>query len=364
MNPVGLFRAAIRQSTEGPDVTWVGPNPFQNGLCLGFDNGTIIFSATAAKHTTGHQQISPSKEAINGVAAIGSTSLAVSTRADVTFIEIISPQVAPRAVFDGGTHGVVATKSGYFVAPRGAKGLLIVKPDREPEQKMRVTTGMDRQLYFYRMIALHDASGKETLVFANRKNGVGLCEFKGNVDNRNVHTLSFNGLDVVDVCGVAVGSLSAVAISPKAEVLWIKDTSKHDDPITTKMSGIEGHVYRVLATARSLFVLSSKALYVWTDLVEHVLFNKKHSSFLQPLVIPMEAVDMSLIDNEYLFLVLAVNGIASLKISDLEKQPFDQSGLDAESRLSIEMSQKTKMEDFVPRWERHDIQQGMMATAN
>jgi hypothetical protein len=187
-------------------------------------------------------KITASKEAINGVAAIGSASIAISTRSEVTFIEVITPQDAPRAVFGGGAHGVVATKSGYFIAPRGIHGLLVVKPDRSPEQKMRVTTGTDRQLYFYRMVALHDSSGRETLVFANRRHGVGLSDFNGAQDKRGVHTLFFDGLDVVDVCGVAEGSLSAIAISPKAEVLWIRDSSTHDNPITTKMVGIEGKV--------------------------------------------------------------------------------------------------------------------------
>jgi hypothetical protein len=126
------------------------------------------------------------------------------------------------------------------------------------------------------------------------------------------------------------------------------------------MSGVEGQVYRVLATSRTLFVLSSKALYVWKGLVDQVLFNKSENLRSQPLVIPMEAVDMSLFDNEHLFLVLAENGIASLAIKELERQPFNHDTTDYESRLSIEMSQKTNVEDFVPSWERHDIQHGML----
>lgn len=228
---------------------------------------------------------------------------------------------------------------------------------------MRVTTRMERPLYFYRLAALHNASGKETLVFANRKDGVGQSDFNGKENRRNVHTLSFDGLDVVDVCGVA-DTLSAVAISPKAEVLWIRDSSTHDDPVTTKMSGIEGQVYRVLATHRTLFVLSSKALYVWKDLVEQVLFDKSKNLRSQPLVIPMEAVDMSLFDNEHLFFVLAENGIASLAISELERRPINYDPTDNEGRLSIEMSKKANLEDFVTKWQRHDIEQGVMAVAN
>jgi hypothetical protein len=261
-------------------------------------------------------------------------------------------------VFDGGAHGVVATKSGFFIAPRGVHGLLIVKPDRGPQQKMRVTTGMDRPLYFYRMTALHNSTGRETLVFANRRHGVGLSEFSGVEAKRGVHTLCFAGLDVIDVCGVSTGSLSAIAISPKAEVLWIHDSSTHNDPITTKMVGMEGKIYRVLATPRTLFVLTSKALYVWRGLVEEVFLQRSTHARLQPLVIPMEAIDMSMF-NEYLFLVLAENGIAELPLRDLEVSPVDQVATDRESRHSVEMSQHAQMEDFAPKWERYESQQEM-----
>lgn len=357
MNPAGLLSVLVRTSTDGPEVTWVGPNPFGRGLCLGFDDGTIILNNTATGETTPHQEISAAKDAINGVAAIGTRSLAVSTRSDVTFIQFESPTNSSRAVFAGGAHGVVATESGYFIALLGRKGLLLVKPEVGQQQEMRVTVGTEGLLYFYRMAALCDATGKETLVFANRRNGVGLSVFDANQESRNVHTLGFAGLDVVDVCGVSRGSLSAVAISPTAEILWIKDTSKREDPLAMRLHGVEGQVYRVLATPQHLFVLTSSALYAFANLVGKVLYDKATTSSCFPFVVPMEAVDMSLYKNEYILLVMAANSIMSVRITDLEKQPSDQVG------ISIEMSQKTSVEDFDPKWQRHDVEQAMMAGA-
>ena len=101
MNPNDLIRAAVHGSTDSPDVTWVGRNPFTQGLCLGFDNGAIVLSNAVTGQVSKLQQISPTGEAINGVAAIGTSSLAVSTRSDVSFIEIKSPTDHPRAVFAG-----------------------------------------------------------------------------------------------------------------------------------------------------------------------------------------------------------------------------------------------------------------------
>jgi len=362
MNSTGQINAVGRSSAVGPDITWIGVNPFRiDGLCLGFDDGTIVLS-DAAGTTSPHQAISEAKDAINGVASISDAHLAISTRSDVTFLQIESPIKTIHSAYPGGAHGVVATQSGCFVAPLGMRGLLLTKPETGPQQRIHVTTGTEGQLYFYRITTIHDASGKEILVFANRRNGVGLSEFRGVEGRRNVHTMTFEGLDVIDVCGVSSGSLSAIAISPKAEVLWIKDASEPNDPIATKLDGVEGQVYRVLATPRHLFVLTSKALYVWSNLVGKVLYNKT----IDPksvLVLPLEAVDMSLCGNDYICLVMAANAWKRLKISDIVSPPADQDNVAGPLVSSIEMSRKTDIRGLTPDWKRHDVQQGVLVGA-
>ena len=141
MSPRDQIEAVYRGSASMPDVTWVGQNPRMPGLLLGFDNGTFIFTDATAGHVSEPQQISPSADAINGIAAVGATSLAVSTRSDVSFIQANSSIGPSRAVFPGGAHGVIATKSGSFIAPLGQKGLLIVRPGNGPLQGMEVARG-------------------------------------------------------------------------------------------------------------------------------------------------------------------------------------------------------------------------------
>ena len=156
--------------------------------------------------------------------------------------------------------------------------------------------------------------------------------------------MRFEGLDVVDVCGISSGSLSAVAISSRGEVLWLKDVSKRDEPLVVRLTGIEGQVYRVLATTQHLFVLSSKALYVWSHLVESVLLNQEFAKQTVLHVVPLEAVDMSLLNNNELMLVMGTNSIRSFKIDDIIR---DSSSL---SRIS-------KLEDFTPQWVSEDVEQ-------
>ena len=162
MNPVVSVPAFVRTfNKHGLEVTWVGPNPFADGMSLGFDDGSIMFSELATGQGTETQQVSQAKEAINGIAAIGTSSLAVSTRSDVTFIQLDDPAIDTRTVFTGGAHGVISTQSGYFIAPLGMKGLLIVKPVVNGMQEINVTTGMEKNLYFYRMVVLRDTAGTE-----------------------------------------------------------------------------------------------------------------------------------------------------------------------------------------------------------
>ena len=144
--------------------------------------------------------------------------------------------------------------------------------------------------------------------------------------------MKFEGIDVIDVCGVGANSLSAIAISKKAEVLWIKDASKKMTQ-SPKLGGVEGRVYRVLATTRHLFVLSSKALYVWSNLVDRVLFDNTSAVESPPLVIPMEAVDMTLFDEKYLTLVMAANELRTLKVVDLVRQPIEDDARALTSRI-------------------------------
>ena len=345
MNPVVSVETFVREFTHGPEVTWVGPSPFAGGISLGFDDGSIMFSDVATGRSEGlRQQVSEAKEAINGIAAIGTSSLAVSTRSDVTFIQLDDPAKDTRVVFAGGAHGVISTQSGYFVAPLGMRGLLIVKPDASNDQEFNVITSTKNNLYFYRVVTLRDTAGTEFLVSANRGNGVGVRRFHGEQDGRSIHTMRFEGLDVVDVCSVSSGSLSAVAISSRGEVLWLKDASKRDEPLVMQLTGIEGQVYRVLATTQHLFVLSSKALYVWSYLVESVLVNQEFARQSSPHVRYLEAVDMSLLNDDSLMLVMGTNTIEGFKIDDI-------------IRDSSSLSSISKLEDFTPRWVSEDVEQ-------
>ena len=87
MSRTQLNAKTINAGLASADITWAGSNPFEQGLSFGLDNGSIVFASDSTGSWTHYPQMSPSGEAINGLAVIGPHSLAVSTRADVSFIQ-------------------------------------------------------------------------------------------------------------------------------------------------------------------------------------------------------------------------------------------------------------------------------------
>jgi hypothetical protein len=244
--------------------------------------------------------------------------------------------------FPGGAHGVIATKSGSYVAPLGPNGLLIVRPTNDFLQK-EVTKGTEGKLHFNRAASLHDQLGTETLIFANRKNGVGLCVFSSDERPRVV--------------------LSAIAVSKTADLLWINDTSQNTDPVVIRPTHVEGAVYRALATSRHLFVLTSKALYVWFDFVNRAIAGQFASTEMVRLVLPIDAIDMYLLDDQYLFLVMGVNAVTSLAITDIEGQLDGKCATEFRSGISSGSFEKTALDDIDQAWQTADVKQQNLVLA-
>lgn len=341
-----------------PELTWVGPDFIGDEICLGFDNGAICRLDSALSRITKPHFASPSREAVNGVAGTRQPSVAVSTRADVTFSQFDLGPDARRADYPGGAHGVVVTRSGWYVAPLGPNGFLLVSPTKDDMQPMRVATVAPGSTYFYRVAALAGPTGQELLVFANRGGGVGVADFAAGRLIGDFRTGTFDGLDVVDVCGLGDESHSAIAVSHKAELLWFQDVSSDAAPLAMKLSGIRGPVYRVLATPHHLFVLSSKAFYVWANLVDALRSGQPPAPSLHSFEIPMDAVDISLF-GECLHFVMAQNALARFRITVLEELLANIATTGERARGARMEETESEVTRFLPTWVTHDVAQEM-----
>ena len=83
---------------------------------------------------------------------------------------------------------------------------------------------------------------------------------------------------------------------------------------------------------------------MWSHLVESVLLNKEFAKQTFLNVVIVEAVDMSLLNDDSLMLVMGTNSIESYKIDDI----IGDSG---------SLSRISKLEDFTPQWVSEDVEQ-------
>lgn len=338
------------------EVSWAGANPFQRGFCFGLDDGRLLFTDEEEEPLyNGPTEGSISSEAVNGVAAC-LRSWAVSTRSEVV---LRTPPLRHEdkfltTVLPVGTHGVLATESGYFVAPLGLAGLMVVKPERPSLQPVVLNNALEVGPYFYQVICLRTSSRREVLVCALRRDGVGILPFSGTATSQRLATIAFDGLDVVDVCALAPGSesLAAAALGKDGTLVLIRDALQDKVPLTLKFDGVKGTAYRVLPWRGHLCILTSDGIYMLAHLAERFVAGEAIEGMCRSLFpLPMEAVDICSYQDQWLLVVLA----DEVRMYDLEKMDSIISDPVAEGQI-----QTLSLTPLFPKW----IQAGIEQTAN
>jgi hypothetical protein len=291
------------------EPSWAGPHPFRDGFCFGSEDGKLLFTDEEGKSLSGGPaKGSVSGEAINGIAGWQSW-LAVSTREEVNLIAL--PTTAAEKIasvtFPCGAHDVIATPSGYFAAPLGRSGLMIAKPSPNSALPVTIINGpVDEHHYLYR-VACVVRDGKEILVCAMRNGGVGATEFQTPAQKHAMNSITFDGLDVVDVCGIgpAGTSLATCAVGKDGTFLLFRDILNDKKPVTLKYDNIQGTAYRLLRWHGHLCLLTSKGLHFLAKLAERFLAGDAMGETKTPLLfVPLTAVDANLCFERWLLVVM------------------------------------------------------------
>lgn len=309
---------------EGFEVCWAGPHPTKPGhYRFGSTDGRLL-AADASWKFGEPSRGAASGEAINGVAFDG-TCLAISTREDITFLSehesLGGKKRTARAVVPSGAHGIVVSPSGYFIAPLGLSGLLIARQNPETLEGYVAMPTTNGALYVSRVAAIRAITGKEVLICALRHQGVGVVPFQSPSGGDNLQTANFPGLDIVDVCSMGVGgnSLAAVAVGGDGTLILFTNVLTDKKPITMKFGKVTGKAYRVLSCRGHVFLLTSTAMYVMANLATRVLWGESmRGATTSVLVIPMEAVDATLIGESELLVVLGDNAVFQIDLAKLE----------------------------------------------
>ncbi len=302
---------------EGFNVSWAGPCPRKDVFCLGSDDGEMLFTDRDGIALQSQPDRMPSREAINGVAFIQNW-MAVSTRDELDIFTL--PKQKGDAIYIAkmpfGAHGVIASPRGYFFAPLGLDGLMFTQPKDGAGQSITISTSVTEQLYFYRVIALRTAIGRQVVACATRSNGVGAMDFQGEDHQHNLSALTFDGLDVVDLCPLDAPANSAAiaALGRDGTLVLFRDIVNDRTPAALRYPAIKGIAYRLFSARGYIFILTSKALYVIAGLVDQFRSSGAVSTHIASVLeVPMEAVDASLVGDQWLLIVLP-DGVARFDI--------------------------------------------------
>jgi hypothetical protein len=228
-----------------------------------------------------------------------------------------------QALIPVGAHDVIAGVHGSFFSPLGRLGLLHYRPQEGGTQTVTVSSaGSGGELYVYRVISMEDHGRQEVVACATRLGGVAAMEYQGEDRENRLKTITFAGLDVVDICPLKFGSnrTGAVAIGRDGTIVLFDDVLAILHPRTIKYPSIRGTAYRVLSIRGYLFVLTSKALYVIEDLVDRALAGVLGDYVTPVLTLEMDAIDASLVNDKWVMVVLS-DAVLRFDLSLLDRLP-------------------------------------------
>ena len=330
MTDLGVVNAVSR-GFHGQEISWVGHCPWTGKVCFGTEDGVLILTVSESnfsdKPSYGIQVFKD--ETINGVAFSGDF-VAISSRNEVAFAMRValdhfqSSSTEPsfslnrmEPSFTGGAHGVVASRFEGFIAPIGVDGLLHIRLNGE-QLEFQVGRVDEKMIDFYKLITLDGTSVGEVLACAARESGLLAIETTNDLREPSIVAHQIDGLDVIDVCSLnsSLAPRAVVALERDGGLLWTKDVLERKPPLLMRFEALTGTGYSVLSAQGHVFLLTSTELVTLPNLANDFLSGVPMNRLLAAKTIPIEALDIFLVDNATMY-VIGADGEFSLHLSDL-----------------------------------------------
>jgi len=282
-------------------TSWVGEYPPGQGIAFGAEDGRILL-VNKDERIDKLLPAPGTDEAINGLAFLRDW-VGISTRNEVLFVDV-TPRQHPTAVrAPYGAHGVIVGPDGNFVAPLGTTGLLVFRPMEGENLPITIKRPRKSELYFYRVISLTGLKGEPVIAAATRRDGIAAMPFDS--PERGLHTLTFEGLDAIDLCPLGRSTLAVAALGKDGTIMMCRDvieeTLKRQASVTTRFPDIKGTAYRVLNATGNLIVVTSEAIYCLGQMATNFLQGKTGPVTI--LEFPIKAVDANIVDEHWLMIV-------------------------------------------------------------
>jgi hypothetical protein len=346
-DPDGVFHAIYLPEFG---FTWAGANPLGEGFCFGSENGEVVFADVAGQPLSLIKGASASKEAVNGL-AFSQNWLAVTTRKDINFIGPCLPRTQPPDVVTfscGGRDVIVAPISGYFLVPLGPDGIMFVKPGTDEKDPLTISRPKENGLNVCRVLALAANQATDVIVCAGRRGGLGYAEFREGIRGHTMHTVAFNGMDLVDVCSVATleKPLAVVATAKDCSLVFFDNILTDKMPKTIKFNGIKGSAYRILSARGDIYLLTSKGLFGLFRLAGQFLKGETlHHATTDILRMPIGAADANMVGKRWL-LAVGTDAVFRLDLDKLPKSPDE--GTIARGNGDLKQQNDARMQQSPP----------------
>jgi hypothetical protein len=279
-----------------------------DGLAVGSLDGRALFMDGRGNAIGEPVKVSASGEAINGVATFPKW-LTASTRDEVNFWPVPDTPVGESLgfTFPHGAHMVIAAAAGYFIASLGQTGIMVAKPPFGVGMSGKVHNTRAEGLYIYRLTIVGTEDGKEVLACASRTGGITTMDLSGPDEMRSMNTVTFEGVDFIDICPLAVGTASraAVGLGLDGAMVLFSDIIDDKSPIMLKFDMLEGVAYRILSCRGDLYLLTSKALYALNSIAARFMAGEEVATDTQIFTLSVGGVDINLVGEDSLAVTTA-----------------------------------------------------------
>jgi hypothetical protein len=310
------------------DVSWVGKCPWTNTWWFGAEDGQLFIESPCSSEITDGEVVSMKADSfpiatdtINDIAFAGDL-FAVSSRNEVVIGIRPDPLDAELKgiahPFIGGAHGVVASRSGAFLAPIADQGLLILKvAGNQLDTRIGSLPGVP--FNFYRLVRLGSGLENEAFAAAGRRDGLMAVDFPhGSTSGQMLHH-RFQGHDIVDVCPLNDPSfpLAAACVSRDRVIFLIRNVLEEQTPSTLNLASLQGTAYTLLSAQGHLFLLTDRELVVMSGTAAKFLGGEAPGRYLEVSTIPVDAAEAFLLHDQSVLLIEEDRIVSKFEISDL-----------------------------------------------
>jgi hypothetical protein len=187
----------------------------------------------------------------------------------------------------------------------GTSGLLWV--DREQIASNQVPIDKPRQavINFYKLIYLGDSPQGEVLACAARTSGLLVIGSDRDEPFKITGIISEN-VDFIDVCSVSSPRWphAVVGLSLDRSLIFVRDLLAEETPQTLRLGELRGTPYSIFSADGRLFVLTSKELVAFPDLLNWYLQGESLDRPFRYCYTPIQAVDAYLAYGKHLMVVM------------------------------------------------------------